>query len=379
MSKVARAARPETVGISPFFEKCYRYEDADPRPPDRVTTRSSASSSPPRTRRSSIDGPAPGHDGLEQLPRPDQRSPGQGSRHRRDPEIRIGLRRQPVPERHARPPRAARGAPRRVHAPGGGRHVLDGLPGQPRRDRLPRRQGRHRLPRQAGPRLHHRRRAPLFRRRQEVQAQRPGGPAPPDAQRQRGQGAAGRHRRRLLDGGRHRAAARDRDRRPGVRGGRHGRRRPRHRRPRQDGPRHGRALRPRAGRRPHHGHLLEIDGLRRRLHRRRTPPSSTTSSTAPARSSSRPRRRPRRPPPPSPPSRSWTGSPSAASASGRTRGSSRTGFGRSGFDTGRVADPRRPGRRRRGPDRAPHGPPPPGGGRLRQLRALAGDASRAAP
>jgi len=27
MSKVARAARPETVGISPFFEKCYRYED----------------------------------------------------------------------------------------------------------------------------------------------------------------------------------------------------------------------------------------------------------------------------------------------------------------------------------------------------------------
>ena len=28
MSKVARAARPETVGIAPFFEKCYRYEDA---------------------------------------------------------------------------------------------------------------------------------------------------------------------------------------------------------------------------------------------------------------------------------------------------------------------------------------------------------------
>ena len=42
MSKVARAARPETVGISPFFEKCFRYEDADARPSDRVTTRSSA-------------------------------------------------------------------------------------------------------------------------------------------------------------------------------------------------------------------------------------------------------------------------------------------------------------------------------------------------
>jgi 8-amino-7-oxononanoate synthase len=28
MSKVARAARPEAVGTSPFFEKCYRYEDA---------------------------------------------------------------------------------------------------------------------------------------------------------------------------------------------------------------------------------------------------------------------------------------------------------------------------------------------------------------
>jgi 8-amino-7-oxononanoate synthase len=27
MSKVARAARPETVGIAPFFEKCYRYQD----------------------------------------------------------------------------------------------------------------------------------------------------------------------------------------------------------------------------------------------------------------------------------------------------------------------------------------------------------------
>jgi 8-amino-7-oxononanoate synthase len=28
MSKVARAARPEAVGIAPFFEKCYRYEEA---------------------------------------------------------------------------------------------------------------------------------------------------------------------------------------------------------------------------------------------------------------------------------------------------------------------------------------------------------------
>src|SRR6185436_12908429 len=28
MSKVARAARPETVGVAPFFEKCFRYEDA---------------------------------------------------------------------------------------------------------------------------------------------------------------------------------------------------------------------------------------------------------------------------------------------------------------------------------------------------------------
>ncbi len=44
---------------------------------------------------------------------------------------------------------------------------------------------------------------------------------------------------------------------------------------------------------------------------------------------------------------------------------------------GRVAHPRRSGRRRRGSDGAPHGAPPPGRGRLRQLRPLAGDSAGA--
>ena len=51
--------------------------------------------------------------------------------------------------------------------------------------------------------------------------------------------------------------------------GDHGGRRARHRRPREDRARHGRALRPRARRGPDHGHVLEVDGVGRRLHRGR--------------------------------------------------------------------------------------------------------------
>ena len=105
------------------------------------------------------------------------------ARDRGRPEVRRGLRRQPSPERHARHPRPARGAPRGVHEEARLRHVLDGLPRQPRRPLVPRGQGRHDLPRPPGPRVHLRRRAPRRRRRrQEVQAQRPGRPpAPPRA------------------------------------------------------------------------------------------------------------------------------------------------------------------------------------------------------
>ena len=44
-----------------------------------------------------------------------------------------------------------------------------------------------------------------------------------------------------------------------------------------------------------------------------------------------------------------------------------------GLDTGESRTPGRSGRRRRGPDGPADGPPAPGGGRLRQLRAVAGD------
>ena len=128
-----------------------------------------------RRRRSPDD-----HARLEQLPRLDQRSSSQRGRDRRHPPVRVGLRRQPLLERHARPPHAAGRAAGGVHAPGRGRDLHDRVPGQSRDHRLPRQQGGHGLSRQARPRLHHRRSAARLRARAQVQAQRLRRPQAPD-------------------------------------------------------------------------------------------------------------------------------------------------------------------------------------------------------
>ena len=209
---------------------------------------------------------------------------GQGGRDRRRQEVRRGLRREPPPERHARHPRPARGAPRGVHGEAGLRHVLDRVLREPRRPLHDRPEGRHDLPRPAGPRLHLRRRAPRHRReRPEVPAQRPGRPPPPPRPLGRPARADSRGGRRLLDGRGHRPAPRVRRRLRRVGHGVHGGRRSRHRRPRQARPGHRRALRPRGPGRPDHGDVLEVAGHGRRLRRRRRRTSSSTSSTGPGR------------------------------------------------------------------------------------------------
>ena len=81
--------------------------------------------------------------------------------------LRLRLHRQPLPQRHARPARAARGRARRVPRQGRLPRLLHRLQGQPRPDLRPGRQGRRRLPRQARPRLDR-------RRRQAVATARPG-------------------------------------------------------------------------------------------------------------------------------------------------------------------------------------------------------------
>ena len=79
---------------------------------------------------------------------------------------------------------------------------------------------------------------------------------------------ARRRRRRLLDGGRRRPAAADRRALPRARRAADGRRGARRRRARRARRRHGRAVRRRGPRRPAHGHVLEVAGVLRRLHRR---------------------------------------------------------------------------------------------------------------
>ena len=56
MSKARSGPSGRRRRNAPFFDKCYRYDDADPRPCRRASTRSSGSSTPPRIPRSSSAG-----------------------------------------------------------------------------------------------------------------------------------------------------------------------------------------------------------------------------------------------------------------------------------------------------------------------------------
>ena len=190
---------------------------------------------------------------------------------RGDPEIRDGLRRLPPPERHPRHPRPPRGAPRRLHEPQARHRLLDRLRRERRRALVPARPTRRRAARRDGPRVDHRRRPPELRQGGQVPPQRRGRPREEARPRRRRQGQADRRRRRLLDGGGRHAPARDRahTRKPTTRDssstrrtrlgvfGEHGRG--------VDG-----AFRPRGRCRSRDGHLLEVPGDRRRLHRRAT-------------------------------------------------------------------------------------------------------------
>ena len=79
---------------------------------------------------------------------------------------------------------------------------------------------------------------------------------------------AHRHRRRVLHGRRHLRPARHREAGPALRRPGHGRRRPRHRRAGPGRRGHRRPLRPHGRGGPDHGHLLQVPGGHRRLHRR---------------------------------------------------------------------------------------------------------------
>ena len=104
MTKTAPAVRASSTQAraqgAPFFDKCYRYEEADRIKKAGVYTffRAVGSAQDPEV---TIDGRRMVMLGLQQLPGPDQRPSRQGSRHRRDPQVRLGLRRQPVLKRHA--------------------------------------------------------------------------------------------------------------------------------------------------------------------------------------------------------------------------------------------------------------------------------------
>ena len=283
MTKLARAVRAETAEIAPFFEKCYRYED----PTRSVKTGFysffrviESAQDPEVTHR----GPPHGHARVEQLPRPDEHPRVKEARDRGDPEIRIRVRRKPVSQRHARPARrleerladfmrkeAAVTFSTGFQVNLGAIACLVG-------------KGDTDLSRQAGPRLHHRRSAPVLRRRTKKFTHND----PADLRRlMRNDHESGRLI--VVDGvfsmegdiatlpeivavAREFGAGIMVDDAHGI--GVLGRTRPRH----------GRALRARARRRPHHGHLLEVARVDRRLHLRATPTrSSTSSSTARAR------------------------------------------------------------------------------------------------
>ena len=87
--------------------------------------------------------------------------------------LRLGLHRQPVPQRHARPARAARARPGRVPGQGSLPRLLHRLLGQPGPDLRAGRPGRGGLPRQARPRLDRGRRQAVLRRDRALQPRRP--------------------------------------------------------------------------------------------------------------------------------------------------------------------------------------------------------------
>ena len=155
------------------------------------------------------------------------------------------------------------------------------------------RAGRRRLLRRAQPRLDHRRLPAVARRDLRLRPLRRRAPAPGASRAGRGPRRADRHRQRLLDGRRRRAARGDRRAAPSATAPRRRRRGPRHRRARPRRPRRGRRGGPRGRGRRDRRHARQGARLLRRVRRLRRDDGPLPRQRAPARSSSR-----RRLPPP---------------------------------------------------------------------------------
>ena len=164
---------------------------------------------------------------IERLPGPDPPSTAARGRARRGPRIRRRVGRRPHDRRDDVDARGARNGARRVQGHTGRPHVPVRLHGQHRRDPDHHRRDRPDRQRRPQPRVDHRRHAPVqgaaeglpaCRHRGAQGDPRRGGRARPRGDRRALSADPRRHRRRLLDGRRHRALAGHR------RGGRVGRR-----------------------------------------------------------------------------------------------------------------------------------------------------------
>ena len=209
---------------------------------------------------------------------------------------------------------------------------------------------RGRLLRRAQPRQHRRRLPPLPGRDLRLPPRRPRAPRLGPARGGRAR-RADRHRRRLLDGRRRRAAAGAAGAGAPPRLPADGRRGPRDRRDRPRRARLGRRRRPQRRGRRRRRHARQGARLLRRLRLRQRARRRLPASTRPAPSSSRPpRRRPRSPPP----RRRWScsqPSPSGSSGCRPTRAPCARPSRAEGLDGRPLADPDRAGRgRRRGDD-----------------------------
>ena len=179
--------------------------------------------------------------------------------------LRLGLHRQQVPQRHARPARAARERHRRIPRQGSLSRLLHRLLGQPRPHLRARRPGRDvyldKLDHASivdGAKL-------SYGDTERFNHGDLGQPRAPDGAERLRPRVDDRGRRRLLDGRQHRRRTRAGQGRPQVRHGAGPRRRARPRRARPERRRHRRALRHDRRGRHHRRHLLQVAGVDRRL------------------------------------------------------------------------------------------------------------------
>ena len=170
-----------------------------------------------RDRRPQADQPV-----VQQLPRP-QHPPAPGRRHhRRHPRPRRRQRRGAHHRGHDVDPRGAGAPPGRLQAHRGVPDPAVGLRHQPRHPLLRPRRGRRGHQRRAQPRQHHRRHPPHQGGAADLQAPRHGRPRASPGGGQAVPPQAGGHRRRLLDGRRHRRPSGDRRAGRGAPGDGHG-------------------------------------------------------------------------------------------------------------------------------------------------------------